>query len=219
MEIKEKEIKYHKTIDMLPLSNFVDCMVDGNLSALIISGFPPEDELKAAWENIQAEYAERVGTHEYKLYVSMYKEVSQLRITLDQIDIIVGLPDPAKGKGPGILRLGYDEFFAGEINKILRTNCKFNWNDQKSYMAEVNKCLARKGGFTIRYDLINLRFEAIEKKQNAKPGDKIDRAYFTSILITLSDFQAKHSLPDNIKMGEYCERLKRLNSMNNSIKK
>lgn len=219
METNTVEIKYHQVIDNLPLSNFIDCMVDGNLSALIISGFPPEEDLKKAWEHIKAEYAERIGQHEYKLYVSMYKEISQLRITLDQIDLITAREDKEKGIKPGILRLCYDEFFAGEINKILRRNCKFNWKDQKSYMAELDKCYTMRGGYKIRYDLLNLRFEAIEAKQKAEPGEPITRAYFTSILVTLSDYQAKHSLSDNIKMGEYCERLKRWNSLSTTLKR
>lgn len=191
------EIKYHKSIHDLPLSKFIDCIVDNNLSALIISGFPEEEELRSAWENIIGQYTDTIGGMEYKMYTELFKEISVLKITLNQIDIAVG-----------ILQVTYDEFFAKEVNKLLRTDCKFNWKDQQSYQAECKKCLNRAKAIKIKLDLKNLQFDAIQKKQ--KPGAKIDRQYFLSILITLSDF-AKYRLDETIKMGEYCERIKRFN--------
>ncbi len=213
-EVKKAEDKYYELLDKIPYNRFVDCYVDSNLSALVISGFPQTVDLEKAWDNIFFEYIERVGNSEYKLYLDLYKEISRLRITLSQIDTIVGRGNKEEGTPPGILRLCYDEYFAKEINKILGTNCRFNWKDPKSYFAEVDKCLNRASGLRIRRDLLLSRFEAIEKKNEAQrkgSAKKIDRAYFTSVLVTLSDI-AKYNLPETISMGEYCERLKRCTS-------
>jgi len=202
------EISYHKTIDELPLNKFIECIVDGNLSALIISGLPDKEDLQQAWETISNQYVERIGTHEYKMYVALYKEIHTLKITINQVNIIAGRGNIKKGIEPGALRLYYVEELAKELNTLLKTSCKFNYKDPKSYHAELDKCLNRSKSFNIQLSLKLLTFEAIEKKNNRKVGQKMDREYFTSILVTLSD-HAKYHVGDNIKMGEYCERLKR----------
>lgn len=200
------DIAYHQALDELPLNKFIECIVDGNLAALIISGIPAEDQLKTAWENISQQYIERIGTSEYKMYIALYKEINTLKISLNQINIIA--QREAEGIEPGILRLYYVEKLAQELNSLLRTNCKFNYADAKSYHAELDKCIRRSKSIKIQLDLKLLTFDAIEKKNKGKKGQKMDREYFTSILVTLSD-HAKYHIADNIKMGEYCERLKR----------
>lgn len=208
-KVETVEIKYYSTLD-IPYHRFRDCMCANNLSELIISGFPEEAVLKEAWHNILDQYTAKIGNNEYKLYLSMYKEVSQLAITIDQIILLAARPDEAKGVKTGILRIAYDEYLCGELNKLLNTACKFNPADHKSYIAELDKCYNRKSGLKIRLDLMNMRFDALEKKQTATPGKKIDADYYDSILITLSDF-AHYNLPETIKMSEYCLRLQKYN--------
>lgn len=194
---QQDAIKYHSSCADLPLNKFIDCIVDGNLQALTITGFPTPEQLQEAWQNIISEYSDIVGTLEYKLYVSLYKEIAISKIILDQVTVALN-----------ILKLTYDEFFANEANRILRSNCKFNWKDPASYHAEVDKCFNRSKALKIRLDLKLLQFEAIEKKNKGKDGAQMTRQYFTSVLITLSDY-AKYRIEDNIKMSEYCERIKR----------
>lgn len=202
------DIAYHQTLDELPLNKFIECIVDGNLAALIISGIPTEEQLSAAWETISHKYIERIGTNEYKMYVALYKEINLLKISLNQVNIIAQREDKEKNIEPGILRLYYVEKLAKELNSLLKTNCTLNYNDPKSYHAELDKCIRRSKSIKIQLDLKLLTFDAIEKKNKGNKGQKMDREYFTSILVTLSD-HAKYQIADNIKMGEYCERLKR----------
>lgn len=188
---------WHKSLQDLPLAKFVDCIVDGNLSALTITGFPEPAELQQAWSEILLEYSDCIGTNEYRLYVQLYKDIQINKITLEQLTIALN-----------ILQVTYDEFFVKEVNKILRTTCKFNWADQASYQAEVKKCFNRSKALKIALDLKLMKFESIEAKNKGKEGAVIDRKYFTAILVTLSDY-AKYRIEDNIKMPEYCERVKR----------
>lgn len=205
------EIKYHTSLNDLPLNKFIDCIVDNNLSALIISHgeeLPSSEELSAAWDNILAEYAELTGTSEYRMFCELYKEVEILKITLTQISVLAARGNAETGEMQGILRMTYDEYFADELNKLLKTKCRFNWNDQKSYHAELDKCVNRGKAFKIKYDLKKMQFEAIEKKNLGKKGERPTRQYFTSILVTLSD-HAKYRIEETIKMPEYCERIRR----------
>jgi len=219
------EISFHKILDELPLNRFIDCIVDNNLSALIIS-IPPDaklDEalqlkLSEAWDNILSQYLHRIGTHEYKMYENLYKQISLLAITLDQINLLAARGEEDKGITPGVLRMYYNDKLAAELNGLLRTNCRFNWKDLASYHAELDKCINRSKAFKIQMDLKLISFQAMEKKQKGKARDKMDRAYFTSILVTLSDF-AKYMIPETIKMSEYCERLKRFNKACEDSKK
>ena len=209
------EIAYHKTIDELPLNKFINCIVDNNISALIIGPVPDQEvlmlnypKLKTAWETISSQYIERIGTSEYKMYIALYKEINILKITLNQINIIAQREDKVNGIEPGILRLYYVEKLAEELNTLLKISCRLNYNDAKSYHAELDKCIRRSKSIKIQLDLKLLTFDAIEKKNKGNKGQKLNREYFISILVTLSD-HAKYHVGDNIKMGEYCERLKR----------
>lgn len=211
----QTEIKdtYYQTIHELPLNKFIDCIVDNNLSALTISGFPAPEQLAIAWDYILSQYSELIGTQEYKMYKILYCEVENLKITLNQIAIILGgnvITESGTEKVKGFLNIGYHEYFATEVNDLLKTNYKFNWDDQKSYQEDIKKGLSRSKALKIKLDLKNLQFKAIEKKNNAKPGVKMDRAYFTSILITLSNF-AKFRIDSSVTMDEYCLRIKEHN--------
>lgn len=206
MQVETKGIVYEKIYD-LPLNKFIDCIVDNNLSSLTISGYPTQEQLITAWDNILAEYSELIGTDEYRMYVQLYKEVNIIKITLNQITIAIN-----------ILRVVRDNYFVIELNKLLGTDCKFNWNDQASYQAECTKCMNRSAALKIKLDLKNMQFEAIEKKNSSGTGGKLERQYFTSILITLSD-HVKYRIEETIKMSEYCDRVKRFSDYCEQIKK
>lgn len=187
------------SIHKLPLHRFIDCIVDGNLHSLIISGNPSETELQLVWAGILQEHSQAIGNNEYKLYTSLLKEITLIKITYDQIHEAVK-----------VLQLIYSEYLCAELNKLLKTNCQFNPQDNASYQAELSKCLRRARSLIIKHDLKKIQFESIQKKQEGK-GSKFTREYFVSVLITLSDF-AKYPIQDTITVGEYDERIKRFNT-------
>lgn len=208
-------IQYHKTLDELPRTKFIDCDVDGNLASLIIGPVPAPEELTEVWPSLQkawmhilSQYGDRIGTAEYKMYINLYKEINTLTITINQVNFIAGRGNKAQGIAPGVLRMYYVEELARELNDILKTSCRFNFNDPKSYHAELDKCLNRSKAFNIQKSLKLLAYEAIEKKNQSSSGVKPDRAYYDAILVTLSD-HVKYHLPEDIKMGQYCERITR----------
>jgi hypothetical protein len=191
---------FHHTLNDLPLSRFIDCLVDNNLSSLIISGFPNPTELQGAWADILAEYADVTGQHEYSMYKNLYKDTAVIKINLDLINAAVG-----------ILREIYSEYFETELGILLNIKLNLDWNDQEKYQHELTRCLNRSKSLKIKYDLKMMEFEALKKRHEQKnTGEKIDRLYFTKILIALSN-HAKYQISETIKMGEYCLRLKEYN--------
>lgn len=201
----EKSSSIFQNIHELPLHRFIDCLEE-NYSSLIKPGTgwikPTEKELFAAWTAILAEYSEAVGTAEYKVYVSLYKEISIYAITLEQIHFCVIL-----------LRSVYSKYFADQLNKILKTKCVFNILDRKTYDDELNKCERLAKGIKLRMDLKESQFKAIKDKYEGeadKEENNNTRAFFSSMLVTLSDL-AKYHITDHIMVGEYTERIKRYN--------
>lgn len=212
-------ILYHTTIDELPRNKFIDCDVDNNLASLIIGPVPDPETLKSiypslnnAWINILSQYGERIGSNEYKMYIKLYKEIEILKITLTQINALAGREKKDEQgniiQQAGLLRNYYVEEKAKDLNDLLKTSCRFNYLDAKSYHAELDKCINRSKAIKIQLDLKLLTFHAIEQKHKGKEGEKNTRQYYDSMMVTLSD-HAKYNLPEDIKMGQYCERLNR----------
>lgn len=204
----DRSFSIYRSINKLPLNRFIDCMIDGNLYALVISGDPSKLELQEAWNDILSEYTESISNNEYRLYISLYKEITILQLTYEQVHILAE-----------VLNTVYSKKLCDELNSLLRTSCKFNPLDVSSYRDELLKCVRRSAGIKLKLDLKLLQFDAIKKKHEQKAGDKMEdgREYFTSVMITLSD-HAKYQLPDTITVLEYCERIKRLNKHLETLK-
>ena len=195
----------YQSIHKLPLHKFIDCIVDNNLHSLVISGKPAEQQLQDTWNGILSEYSEAIGNHEYKLYIGLYKEITILKLTYDQINNAVSL-----------LQVTYSEYLCKQLNKLLKTDFRLNWKDQASYQEQLLKCIRRSKAIKIQLDLKIMQFEAIQKKHESK-GEPRGREYFVSVLISLSD-HAKYPIHDTITVGEYCERLKRFNAYLETLK-
>lgn len=188
--------KWYLHITELPLNRFIDCLVDGNINALVISGKPTGEDLMTAWVNIQAEYADAVGTNEYRLYVGILKEVLILGATMAQIDCLITL---------------LEEFYHPEIlsrlNKLLRTSFTLDPSDEEKYKATLKRFRMRSKGVKMDLDLKEIQLEGMKKKMEGT-ATKPDRAYYHSVLVTLSDY-AKYHISDTLTVFEYCERLRR----------
>ncbi len=216
-----KSCSIYQNISNLPLSRFIDCIVDHNLFALVITGTPDPKELTEAWDNILQEYTEAIGANEYKLYLSLYREVTNLDIEYKQIrsfaDILCEIQNYIILKNYDVLPfvLESQKKFSNELNKLLRTECKFNNRDPSGFQEEINKCLRRSKALKIKLDLKLLAFAEIQKKN--KDGAPMDRRYFDSMLITISDY-AKYEIGEQITVSKYCERIKRYNHYCESLK-
>lgn len=199
-------LSLYSSIHSLPLHRFIDCIVDGNLHSLIITGKPTELDLQDTWNNILSEYTEAIGNNEYRLYISLYKEVSQLKITYSQILNAVN-----------VLRVVHSKFLCDELNRLLSQQLKFDWNDQQAYQEELAKCLRRSKSIKISIDLKIIQFEGIQKKHTGDQ-EKYTREYFDSVLINLSD-HAKYEINESITVGKYCQRIKRFTKHIETLKK
>jgi hypothetical protein len=195
-----------RNITELPLSNYIDGTVNGNISAIIKSGVCQDDiELLQAWADINQQYAEAIGDHEQKLFLSLYKEVNKLAIVIDEVAKLVSL-----------LEKYYVKEFADILNNILGTTFKFEVKDPESYDKDLKRCLTRSKGYKVQLDLKASQLKAIQERQ--RPGVGPTHEYYQSVLITLSD-HAGYRVDNSITVFEFCDRIKRLNKQLEEAKK
>lgn len=180
-------------------------MVDKNLSALIISGFPNEVELAAAWSSIVSQYTDAIGTNEHRLYTNLTKEIAVNTLTYNLITRTVD-----------VLRKQHHKKLCNELNRILSTTFKFDPLDVERYNKELDRCINRSKSLKISTDLLQIKIAELEKKFTGKT-DKPTFQYYQKTLITLSDY-AKYPIQDSITVFEFCERIKRLNDYYEQIK-
>lgn len=206
-----KSYRYYNSISTLPLRNYKDALIRNNLSALVIEGFPPEDKLQAAWQEIQEQYAEAVGDGMQREYLRKLRDVTNLnvdytmvQIAVQQLSIIIPyhFRDPADPDFKHAF-----EFYRTDLNRLV--NAKFTFNNPATYEQELQRCLNRAKGIKIELDLQGLNFEAFREKMEKEKAP--DDRYFDSILISLSDVAGYH-LNDQITVFEFCERLNRAKS-------
>jgi hypothetical protein len=199
---------FYRSISNLPLFKYRDCVVNGNLSALIITGFPPESELRSAWLDIQQEYAEIIGDQEQRNYINALKEVALLNCTLQQISICI------EWIGKSLVYLPHPEVqeivtrLQNDLNSFLDAAFVFDYNDPDKYNENLIKAARRAKGIKLSLDVAQANLESLQgvHDKQEKPTD----AYFQNILITLSD-AAGYYITDTITVLEFAQRIKRMN--------
>lgn len=185
-------------ITELPLRNWIDGTVNGNISAIIKTGVCNDEILLlSTWEDIKNQYSEIVGDGSFKLYLSLLRQINKLSLVIDQISLCVEM-----------MRIVFTERFARELRELLSVNFKFDVTNPETYDKELKSCITRSKGFQIQLDLKLAQFEAISKKE--KGGQLADHAYYQSLLIAISD-HVGYPVLDSITVYEFATRIKRLN--------
>lgn len=205
---------WYRNIHELPLKHFETCIVDGNLAALVISGFPSPSDLEKSFANIMGEYSDYIGNGEYKIYVKTYKQIVDLNITHEQILFLIStLKSMVLLTSEGIVlneeQLSICRIFASELNSLLKINFKLNPNNSEECGKELDRCERRNKANKIHLDLKNLEFESLQKKFGDNKG-KHDKNYFNSMLIILSKHNG-YSINKEKTVAEYCEFVKQFN--------
>jgi hypothetical protein len=179
--------------------------VDGNLTALVKSGYAGQNEIIEAWKQIQIEFADTIGNHEYVMYRNCIKEITVLNISLGAISAMVD-----------VLRKVYSKGIAERLNKALGIKFDFDHTKPEQYQKLLDGCVNRSKSIKIKIDLLEIQQKGMHKKHNQ--GEKTSREYYQSILITLSD-HAKYQVNDTITVFEFCDRIKRFNKFSEQEKK
>lgn len=190
----------YRSITELPLSRWIDFTVDGYLHALTKTGTPTEAELVDAANELRIQVADVAGDHEYRLYCNTIKEITNLELTIVQVQELVN-----------VLKDAYVELFAAQLNRLLpNSKLVFDVNNPEQYDRTLQRALNRSKGLKINIDLKKQKLEALQVKYEAQGAGKVNREYYMGVLLTLSD-SARYPLSDSITVWEFYERMKRHN--------
>lgn len=172
--------------------------IDKNLSALIISGYPPIAELVIACNKMIEQFADEMGDQETRLYNRLYAEINSLNIDYEIIETLVPL-----------LRRIYYKPFCDKLNEILKHDFDFDYTDQEDYQDDLDRCMKRAKSILISRDMKKLTFEQIEK--DSKGGQPATKENYLGMLLQLSEMTHYHLAPGDITAWEYCQLVKKWN--------
>lgn len=89
------------------MTQFLDCLCDNKLSALIIEGDPPEEALKESWLVIMGEVHEFKEDRTTSPFLKLLIDIQRLRSHLSLVDMCIQ-----------VLKDGYNEEIAANIRKL-----------------------------------------------------------------------------------------------------
>lgn len=185
-------------INKLPLSRFMDALCDEDLTALVIEGEATKEELEAAWSDLQQQYADALGDMEYRLYLSLFKEINKLSITIQQITLMVEY-----------LRRYHVEVFVKKLNTLLGSKMVFDVTNEEQYERNLRSAESRRKGLEMQMELKTISFNRLQKKMEAR-AQKPSREYFGSMLNLLEEHFGAKIDEHTITVFRYVDRVKRL---------
>jgi len=193
----------YRKINKIPFDKFEDCYVDNDLSSLIISGTPTQQELQECWDVMHEDYIYAIGDSEQKLYLRLYKEVSELTTRIHLIRRIIEVLYNYRVKKMEDI-----------LNKELKSSFKFDSSKPEEYDKLLQKAYSKSKSLIIQYDLKNIQLKAIEKGQEKNGGQKPTREYFSGIINVM---RIVHKCPIDKKVitaFEYIDLVRLTNKMN-----
>lgn len=209
----EQSSSMYQSIIDLPLNCFIEVAVNGNLSALIISGFPTPDQLADAWSNINIQYADAMGNNQHRFQSTLLKEVTLLSTTYKQINTLAELLLMCCAENI------YPANLFAELNILTKSNMPFTKDDPELNIKNIKRCLNRAKSIKIQLDIKSGQLEAMHLQENKEnPVVKLSKEWFISILISLSN-HAGYRITETITVFEFVDRLKRYNDYSEQLKK
>lgn len=183
----------HHSCSTLPLSLFIEIILEGDLRWLIISGNPSQEQLDSAWQNIVEEYTSLIKTEKSDSIFELFKKIKIAEWQLSFIE-----------KSVLALKFQYDEDIAswlgdqgfGQVEKS---------SDREIYLKSLYRI---ETGARMLIVMLN-QYHAEYKLLNEKSDQDIDepankRARYEKEIAMLSRFQGYRIIKEKITVLEYC---------------
>jgi hypothetical protein len=169
--------KLYRQIFTLPLDHFITAYCDQHLSALVIEGTPPADELAKAWEEILEEWSERMQADDFKDIQDATREINCYKTTYNTIKTIVGLleffpvPDTIDELQP-------------ELERWLGFPCPLDREKKHLFLQQLEMAM----GHATRMLTEALALEAQLPRPEKQEARRMDRDFFDEVIVSLSRF-------------------------------
>jgi hypothetical protein len=180
----------------LPLSVFIECLVDKQYSGLVISGKANEDEIEAAWRIIFNLYAEEAGGEQYN---EIFIKTKSVNVTSTKIYIIECTV--------ATMKLMYDQRGADILNSYaLRCDVAPD-DDYETRCVKLDGLLMRSRKFNVQLDKLQKELKEVSKEAEEKTSES---DYFDDMLNFLSETNGYMIKANDITVSRFLKMLKKL---------
>jgi hypothetical protein len=177
------------------LDKFQDCLFENDLSVLIISGSPTQEDLQAAWDKIYVQYCQLSQDSSYNEVFETIKEINDLRAKIYLIDGIIVY-----------LQLSYSKELIDILN-VFALRCTIKQEDTGAVLADkLNTVLGRAKKWNLK---LKQKQGDLEKLRTKSTG-KLDRNYFDDQLFEISKFNGYHIKASDITVSQFCRSLNKI---------
>lgn len=187
---EKKKAVYQTDIDKIRLTVFVDCLVSGDYTTLVVSGDPEPAELIAVWNQIHSDYIERVGGMNLRAILSREKELRQIVSRYDRIAMLIFIARHLTYTDDIALALQHEGFkFDSDADEATRERqLRMIEARQKTELLRMSKLLEAKG--------------SAEKSQHQYTWKE-----FNSLLSHMSHGEGFLLRAGDLTVGEFCAYL------------
>jgi hypothetical protein len=177
----------YESIHTLPFHVFRKVIVTGDVSLV--------GEEK--WEELLEQYADAIGETKRDGYLSTQRELLYFKIQRYLVDTLVEQ-----------LSKYYVPKWARQLNKLTRSNFKFNPHHQEEYYSLLERCLQRSKSIDIQIALAEEKLRELEKKNEGKNLAPTEE-YFEKVLLNLHEWSNWQFDNSEISTFQYCELVRR----------
>lgn len=178
----------HRNCKTLSIALFKEAYCNNNLSVLIISGTPPDNEILDAWNEIIFEYSSLFKSEEGDYLFELAQRIGLLKHEIAYVEYAVML-----------LRIKYDQDIIDELTR-LGYGGEYNWEDQKSFQKQLNRVISICK--TNVFDVKQLSDEYDRLNKTTK-GKKLNEEEFTRNVLMLGKYQHYYLDEANTSVFQY----------------
>lgn len=182
----------------LPFKDYIDIVVNNDLSKLIIEGTPTTEELNEAWQTINELYIDAIADLDTKIRIEDAKEIAYLEGRINLAEIIIKQ-----------LRLNYTDELALSLSE-------FGYPIMLPTKENFEKFVIQFRGY-LKADLLTLE-EKIKEQPKEKKGENPTKQYFEKVVVAI-ELTFKFSINiEQITTGKYCEYVSSYNDYCKKLK-
>lgn len=187
--------KLYLTCDKLPLEIFKDCLIDNDLTGLIIEGWAPPEKLEEVWKKIYVQYCELSQSPSFNEVFLLNKKIEDIRAKIHIANLSIKL-----------LQLGYDKEIVEVLNSLALV-CDLKPEDDKiTTVKKLNSVVAQ-----MKKWFPELKQKEKELAALRKDGaGKTDHEYFDSWLDIMSSERGYQVEASRITVSRFCRALIRI---------
>jgi len=182
---------WYSTLD-LPLHSFIHTLVDSDLSFLVISGHPSENELLRAWEKIYELFLDAMADRDGLYKVRLLSKINKLKINYQLVELCIQY-----------LKIGYKKSIEDALKALVRLDQDLDYTDRPRYLQLLQTAKNRSERMQIDIESYEAEY-AIITKRDPKGGNNISHEHFSRLIAQVSLYAKFRIDRKKISAAEFC---------------